>query len=164
MKRLGIILGIIFLVFNVYALNDDDSVISDSLFKYLKPYLLLEKDYYVVGSRDMDDSNQLIETLVSKGFSVVEKRDFADYSIEFDIKNKEFYQDRTSFLVSRKEKFQEINVSYKITEVSTEKIVILASKKNISKVDDASNKTSLWKPFALSLILGSLVYSLWAIE
>ena len=138
--------------------------VADSLIVQIEEYLNSDHSYYFSSSKQEELNSYILLSLSNFAIDIRTNQDLADKSISYSIKEKITLKSKKSFLFSRQIRQAEILAEAKIIDNKTSKIEHLI---NFSKVDESpvqDGDISLWKSTLISLMAGTLIYSLWSIE
>jgi hypothetical protein len=153
------------LVVNLLSANDINlSTMKDSLCAMIKPVLNNSYSYYLRDSEINTLNNKITQSLLESGFQVKSNKNSSDKTVEFDVRERQISKDRRSYIFSRTDNFTEFELSLRIIDSKTSSIEFTDSKIYSLKQEGSDDNVSIWKPFIMTLITGSLIYSLWAIE
>lgn len=138
--------------------------IADSLFQQLKEASSPSFSYYLIPSGKTDLSEYLQSKLVESGRDIRLEQDLADKSIQIVTDKSSSIEKRKSFIFNRY--WQTDKYSYKISIFDNKSSKIEHEIKQSFNRSEPMNddEISLWQPLLISLITGTLIYSLWAIE
>lgn len=138
--------------------------IADSLIFHLKDNLSSNESYYLVNSNLPKLDNYLLEHLNNLNIDIRMDKDTASKSLLYSINEDMSIVSKRTFLFSRQVRQSEFLAEAKIIDNSSSKIEkhIDFSKVEVSSIEDGN--VTLWKSVIVSLLTGTLIYSLWSIE
>lgn len=165
MKRVfwcAIIFGIVTLP--LFGKVDSEKCVADSLAKFISPYLNSQESYFIQNNGFNKFSNQFIKNFLDENIDVKASGDFASKIINLEL-NKEIKTiKKRSFLFSRFYEDDLYSVDIKIINNNDNKIEFCNSTQFIIPQREEPKEIKLWTPLIISIITGTVIYSLWAIK
>lgn len=148
----------------VFATPVFQEEVADSLIVQIKEYLNSNESYYLVNSKQHKLDSYLLLSLSNLATDIRTDQDLATKSISFSITESITNVSKRSFLFSREIRQSEFLAEAKIIDNKTSK---LEHHINFSKLEETpiqDGEITLWKSTLISLMAGTLIYSLWSIE
>lgn len=138
--------------------------LADSLILHLKADIINSESYYLINSRHAKLDSYLRQKLGDLSVDLRTEKDKASKSISYSVKEEVKLISRKSFLFSRKVQQTEFIAEAAIIDNKSSKI---EQQINISKLEESpveDGEITIWKSVLISLMAGTLIYSLWSIE
>lgn len=138
--------------------------VADSLIVRMKEYIDNNESYYLVNSKQQELDEYLLLNLSSFATDIRTNEDLATKSISYSMTKKTRYIPKNSFLFSREIEQSEVFAKAIFSDNKSSKIEhqVYFSRQNKPSVQDG--EIALWRSALVSLIAGTLIYSLWSIE
>ena len=138
--------------------------VADSLISHLKKHIDINDNYYLITSSDQELNSYFKQNLNSMGIDMRIEQSQASKTIQYSITEDISYVTKRKFLFNRKVAIQKYTAEASLINNDSSKIehYLTFSAEEESPITDG--EISLWKPVLISIITGSLIYSLWSIE
>lgn len=163
MKRIITILLLIYSSF-ILAIPSFNHEVADSLFQHLQTEIKLQDSYYLINSDNTKLKSYIQERLIALGTDLRTNPQLASKSIQVSLTSDISYKTKHSLIFSRQIQVENYHAQAIITDTTTSRIEKHINY-TINKEETLKDGTiTLWKPVLISLITGTLVYSLWSIE
>ncbi len=138
--------------------------VADTLISHIQVQLNSKESYYLINSKNHQLDSYILQEFIKESIDVRSDQTLASKSIFFSINEEVTYIPKKSFLFSRDAKQSKILAEAKVVDNLSSRIDYHV---NFSKVEETSvndGDVTLWKSVLISLMTGTLIYSLWSIE
>lgn len=138
--------------------------VADSLIFHLQEKLESKESYYLINSKDSKLDNYVLASLSKANLDIRNEQTLASKSIMYSVKEDITFNSKRSFLFSRQVTQTEYWAEAKVVDNQSSRIEhhINFSKAEESEVNDG--EVVLWRSVLISLMTGTLIYSLWSME
>ncbi len=162
-RIIAVIIGLLFTSALLAQITPQEEI-ADTLLTHLKSEISFKESYYLINSDNQEVNEHIQNELLKHGLDLRKDSQQASKSIQLEYENKVSFKEAKSFLFNRQVRIENYQVQAIIIDNNTSKIDSHITT-NITKESPVKDgPISLWKPVLVSLLAGTLVYSLWSIE
>jgi len=138
--------------------------VADSLVSQLSQQINSDDSYCLIPSDNQYLDSYIMQQINKLGADIRIDKSLASKLVHYSITSDISYLSKRSFLFNRQVKQEKYRGEAKIVDNETSQIEHYCEFSKIEESPFRDENITIWKPVLISLITGSLIYSLWSIE